>query len=164
MPKLDVDISKFRSPYNLINGFHSVPVSRLSCMKHAVSFGAQFGFGVYQDPIPAFAFAIYKMLSVVTAVDFNNYALRRTPVFKDLDSTEKANISFWIGMTFCSLLADKFLNIPRLIHAASYKKLGLLTVKSGRSLADFIGQDISNNWHHFTSSSASTWSKAISSS
>ncbi len=65
-----------------------------------------------------------------------------------LDATEKANISFWTGMTFAALVSEHCLRVPSVWHVASMIRSGRATLTPGtRVVADLLGQDHHGDWH-----------------
>jgi hypothetical protein len=96
----------------------------------------------------AVTLSAYKALAIMAAVDFGGAKLKRPAEYSMMDPSEKANISFWTGMTFASLVANDILDVPWLFHAAAFRRLGLLTVNPNtRSLTDLIGLDERREWH-----------------
>lgn len=65
-----------------------------------------------------------------------------------LDGSEKAAMSYWQGMVFAKLAAEKVLNIPWLAHADALEKSGVLKRKTGTDQrADMAGRDHQGLWH-----------------
>jgi hypothetical protein len=92
------------------------------------------------------AFASYKALAAKSSIDFSKSELELANGYEELEATEKANLSYWTGMTIASILADFALGVPRLLHASSYAPL-VGRDPSSKSLADLIGQDARGDWH-----------------
>lgn len=151
MPTLKTTASNFTGSYAGVNT--AIPrhlnVSKRRLMKFAKSVGLPILRTATPTPQHAIALATYKAQAVKCAVDFTTPRLARPTRYTNMDMSEKINISFWTGMVFAALLADQYLGISRLMHAASLKRSRLLTTTpgSGRSLADFVGQDQLGNWH-----------------
>ncbi|WP_394793857.1 hypothetical protein [Armatimonas sp.] len=118
-------------------------------MKFAVSVGLPILRVGTQSSEHAVALANYKAMAMKCAIDFTKDDFALPIDYLQLDPTEKVNISFWSGMVFAALVADEYLKVSRLLHAASFKQGGHLTTTgtAGRSLADFVGQDRDGNWH-----------------
>ena len=75
--------------------------------------------------------------------------LQRTNAAKTLDPTEKGAVSYFLGMTFCKLFADKLLHTPWLVHLDVCRPQ-LDPILSGRSRPDLVGQENdSGRWHGF---------------
>lgn len=140
--------SGFLSPYNGLNKLHRIPVSELSCLKSAITVGLPSSKAASLTSYHSIAFAIYKALAIITAIDFSRISLTRTLKYSHLDPTEKANISYWIGMTFSALIADALLDVTHLVHATTFSHLRLARINpKSRSLADLVGQEPSGKWH-----------------
>lgn len=77
--------------------------------------------------------------------------LRRTTAAKTLDPTEKGAVSYFLGMTFCKLLAARLLNTPWVLHLDVFRPV-LNPVLTGRSRPDLVGLESGGNrWHSFES-------------
>lgn len=150
MPKLSFEASEFKIPYQKLNGFHTFRVSKQRCLKVAQCVGIQIFSAVSPASSHAVALATYKAQAIKCAIDFTGTQLTRPKAYKEMDSSEKANISYWIGMTFSTLIADELLGVARLIHASSFEKRRLARINpKSRSLADLVGQDSTGEWHVF---------------
>lgn len=149
MPTLSVEASGFSStPYTGLNRTHSIKVSKRSCMKFAASIGLPIFSVASRTAGHAVTLATYKKLAIKCAIDFTGGSLTRPSAYTKMEQSEKANISYWIGMVFSALIADELLGISQLIHVGTLKKKRLIRVDpTSRSLADLVGQDSSGNWH-----------------
>jgi hypothetical protein len=63
----------------------------------------------------------------------------RTAAYHDLDATEKASVSYLIGMTTTKVFADLFLNTPWLMHLDRYRQAYGIALKPGRTRPDLVG-------------------------
>jgi len=149
MSKFEAIASSFGSTYGIVNGQHQVAVSKRRLLKFAANVGLQLVGVTKQKSQHTVALANYKALAMKCAVDFDGESLRLPVGYSRMDMSEKVNISFWTGMVFAAIVADDILGISCLVHAASFRRQGLLTVTegSGRRLADFVGQDRAKKWH-----------------
>jgi hypothetical protein len=149
MPTLQVRVSGFSGALAGINGNQPQQISRAQWLLSSVSVGTPMLRASTPLPMHAAAFALYRAMAANVAVDFSGAYIARPGTYVALDPTEKANISFWTGMTVANLLADRLLSIPTLMHAASLKASGGLTVANPASkvLADLVGQDTGGGWH-----------------
>lgn len=146
-------MSGFTGIHNTLNGTKDLKASKRRVLKKAQTFGMQFLSPGAPTPQHAVNLAAYKSLAVKMAMDFSSANLTRPTGYTGMDSTEKANISFWTGMTLAALVADQVLGVSRLLHAGSLTKrrkgtsrLVKVDPKSG-SLADLVGQDAATAWH-----------------
>ena len=77
--------------------------------------------------------------------------LSRTDAARTLDPSEKAAVSYFLGMTFCKLFATNLLNTPWLLHLDVCRPW-LNSILSSRSRPDLVGQEHgSNRWYAFES-------------
>ena len=75
--------------------------------------------------------------------------LWRTAAARTLDPSEKAAVSYFLGMTFCKLFATRLLNTPWLLHLDVFRPQ-LDPVLTSRSRPDLIGQKHgSGDWYAF---------------
>jgi len=145
---VSVRIADFPGAFSKINGWRSLSISKQKLIKFAVSMGQPLLRTGAPTPAHAIAFSAYKALAVKCSVNFNAGVIGWPSGYKQLDPTEKANISYWTGMSFAALLTDEYLGVARLLHASSFKagkRLG--TVTGSRKLPDLIGEDKSCQWH-----------------
>ena len=148
MPTVEVRVEDFGGPLAQINGLHSFDVSKQQCLKAAISVGLPMLADASPSSAHAVALASYKALTMKCALDFSRTSVCRPVEHAKLDQSEKVNISYWTGMTFAAIVAEKFLNVPRLLHASTLRRRGLLRTKGdSRSLADLVGQDQAGQWH-----------------
>jgi hypothetical protein len=92
------------------------------------------------------ALAAYRAAAVGCALEFGHARLTRVPRFRRLESTEQANIAYWIGMTFAGIAADEVLGVSKLIHATQAHGV-VLENPNSKSMADLVGQDAAQAWH-----------------
>lgn len=128
LPTLDVRLVDFQGRWATLNGHENMPVSELQVLKVACTVGVPIMMAASPTSTHAVTLAAYKALAIKAAVDFTGTELARPAEYVLMDPSEKANISFWTGMTFASLVANDILNIPWLWHATAFRRLGLLTV------------------------------------
>lgn len=148
MPTLSVKSSGFSPPFTKLNGNHSIQVSKRRCMKFTASIGLPLLKAASPTSGHAVALAAYKQLAIKCAIDFTGTSLTRPLAYKRMDQSEKANISYWIGMTFSALIADELLKVTHLVHASAFGRMRLARVNPiSRRLADLVGQDPSGAWH-----------------
>ena len=148
MPTLSIKASGFVDPYKAVNGTRTISVSKRQLMKFAASIGLPILRAASPTTRHAVALAIYKSLAIKCAVDFSSPSICRPSEYEHMDQSEKANISYWTGMTFAALLADECLGVSRLVHATAFGRLRLARVNPrSRRLADLVGQDDAGAWH-----------------
>ena len=146
MATLGIRARRFRNPFNTRNGPHQPNISRLKCIKYAQVVGNAHYSRAFNHSATATALASYRAMAVRCALDFTGTAVQRSNGYTSLESTEKMNLSYWIGMTFSAIAADVVLGVRRTFHAGIHPRVGRVNPAS-RSLADLIGQDVQNRWH-----------------
>jgi hypothetical protein len=144
MPCLPVTVSGFAS--GPTNGDSRLDISKRRFLKFAVSTGSPIFAATIGGPRLPVAFAAYKALAAKTSLDFTTTEFTLVDGYENLEPTEKANLSYWVGMTVAAIVADAVLGVPELLHASAYALLARRD-PSSRSLADLIGQDKARAWH-----------------
>jgi hypothetical protein len=145
---LEVKCTSFSAPYAGLNATHTLTVSKRRLLKHAVSIGQPLVRPGAATSKQAVLLASYKAVAIKCAIDFSSSSLSPDAHYFKMEQSEKANISYWTGMTLASLVADDILGVPRLIHAASASGIQIARANpASKSLADLVGQDRGNGWH-----------------
>jgi len=95
-------------------------------------------------------FAIQKWLALRSVIKIENQNLV-LPItnYKKFEQSEKSVLSYWAGMIFSKLVAEKELGIPYMAHARFLEEDHSLTrePKETKSWPDLVGLDNSMNWH-----------------
>jgi hypothetical protein len=130
-------------------GAKKIIVTEGECIHSAVTVGAPFFFVGAPPGNHAVQLAVYKSLALFLSVEVSATGIRRLKEYNALDSTEKRNLSYWLGMTFAGIAASRCLDVQYLVHAESMLKAKRLIKKrgAGKRLADLIGQDTAKRWH-----------------
>ena len=148
MPTLSVIVSDFTGPYASLNVSRPITVNERRAIKFAISIGLPILRTATPTSGHAVALAAYKSLAMKCAIDFTGPSLRQPRGYSNMDPSEKANISYWTGMAFAALISDQILGVPRLMHAAAFRRAQLARVNPlSRRLADLVGQDTRGAWH-----------------
>ena len=74
-----------------------------------------------------------------------------TDAYRDLDPSEKGAVSYFIGLTMCKLFAERFLDVPWLLHLDVYRSQLDPVLLRGRSRPDLVGQSLGRDWVVFES-------------
>lgn len=146
MPILDLDASNFPPSHNALNTKHAIQLSKLKAIKFAQTVGNAHYSPAYGRTQTALSLAAYRAMAVRCVLRFNQPTLQRLVPYKELEGTEKVNLSYWIGMTIAAVAADDLLGVPRLTHASKHSGILKVNPKS-RRLADLVGQDGPGGWH-----------------
>lgn len=115
----------------------------------ALTVGAPSYATAIQNILEAPAFALHKWYAIRSVAEINGNNIYLSPNHHNLDQSEKVVLSYWSGMIFAKLVAEKILHVPWMAHARILKKQGRLQVSppGTKSLPDLIGVDDSENWH-----------------
>jgi hypothetical protein len=73
-------------------------------------------------------------------------AITRADTYLGADPSEKANISYSLGMTLAKLYSEVSLATPRLLHYATYAGGYAITTAAGGSRPDLIGLTATGDW------------------
>ncbi|MDW7732877.1 MAG: hypothetical protein SCH66_10680 [Methanolobus sp.] len=149
MSKIKVSVSDFVDPFRGLNGSNKLNISKIHFLKYGMTAGMPLFGGPGVPPLQALTLAMYKAIGISCALDFTSPYLKRSSSYSNLDPTEQANISTWVGMAGAAFMADVNLDVSQLVHAGALRKNGALQVSDfkSRRLADFVGQDTNGNWH-----------------
>jgi len=148
MPKIEVNINSFGGIYSSLNGTKELNLSHRKCLKFATTVGLSSLRLAYSNSVVALAMAAYRAMAVKCCLDFSGSRVTVHADYLDLEASEKANISYWIGMTSAAVLADTYLNVPRLIHATQFRGTRFKRANpASRSLADLLGRDANGGYH-----------------
>jgi hypothetical protein len=146
MPVIKVEMSDFggrpKSQKNL-------NVSWLQFLKYGMTAGMPLFGGSGVHAFHALSLAVYKAIGITCALDFSGLEVTRSQSLPNLDPTEQANLSTWVGMCGAAIAADKLLGVSQLLHAGALYKNGKLTANNSNSrrLADLVGQNSAKEWH-----------------
>jgi hypothetical protein len=66
--------------------------------------------------------------------------------FKALDPSEKGAISYFLGISTAKLFAERYLDVPWLMHLDVYKKLLTPELTKGRAKPDLVGENSAGEW------------------
>lgn len=76
--------------------------------------------------------------------DENRVVLTRA--YRQLDPSEKGVVSFYSGMTFAKLYADKVLNIPWMMHISRYESAWSVSYGASTKRPDLFGCNVAGEW------------------
>jgi hypothetical protein len=145
MPTINYRAEKFSSGDPLLAGWHTITPSWQDIVWAAVSVG-KIGQG---DILANGPFSKYEILWRVFMVyaDLQQVGpnLIRSKAYDDLDPSEKAAVSFFLGMAFAKLAAEFLLDTPWLIHLDKIRRI-CPVVLDGRSRPDLVGWNSKNEW------------------
>ena len=150
MPTIPVTVASYPSPYSARNGSYPWKISRTRLEYAVISVGMLHFANAFASSSAA-QLSWGKAYCISSTCDWSKANLVTPPFYSSLDQSEKVNLSFWRGMAFAKIAAQRILGIGVLEHAASLLKAGALTVgiRAGSSLADLVGIDPSGAYHVF---------------
>lgn len=122
----------------------------------ALTVGRPSTYHVFRHGPSSFHEAIFRLSLVRMAIEQDWYGRPcRTAAFAALDPTEKGMVSYFLGMVFCKLFAEKRLGAPWLLHLDVFRnQIGARNL--GRSRPDLVGQTLSGDWLAFESKGRSS--------
>lgn len=173
MARLQYSARGFAAPYSSINtvpAWTSVEVSKASLVHAALTVGREHWSAVYAAP-PFSTYEAEFRSNLVRAFLMEYARSGRSPYWAaspaygrespagwvmapGLEPSEKGAVSFFLGMAMTSLLADRLLNVPWILHYSTYgPRFGVSpTSGAGRRLPDFIAfEPIQSKWFQFES-------------
>ncbi len=85
---------------------------------------------------------IYKAAYIRAHIVDSGNSFRRTPLYDNLDQSEKAQVSYLMGMALAQLFARKFLRVGWLVHLSTLD----VPILAASRRPDLVGRDSANNW------------------
>lgn len=76
-----------------------------------------------------------------------HYRLSRSEPYDVLDPSEKGAVSYFLGLTFAKLFAEKYLNVSWLMHLDVYRDALRPRNVHGGSKPDLVGFDTNGDWY-----------------
>lgn len=119
----------------------------------SVTVGAPSDAVARQNYLDAPAFAIHKWSAICSVLDFQNNRISLRKTHKMLDPSEKGVLSYWTGMVFAKLVAEKILHVPWAAHASilyqTLKKKDAMTLDplDTKSLPDLVCYEDIETYH-----------------
>ncbi|WP_048150532.1 hypothetical protein [Methanolacinia paynteri] len=100
--------------------------------------------------IPEFGY--HKIFAILTSLDCQNDEIIQNPACNNLEQSEKVVLSFWTGMIFAKIVAERILDVSWPTHVRMMQKECpediVFNSSDSNLLPDFIGKDNNtDNWH-----------------
>lgn len=146
MPKIKYKPSGFPpgSPSNLLNK-QDLNITLPELIWGCITVG-KFGlFDLTCFGVISFHEIFFKWHLILANLDITNGRFSKSFLYENLDPTEKAVVSYYLGMTFTKVFADKRLNTPWLYHVSKIDPL-YIAFHPGDSRPDLIGDDMNGDW------------------
>ena len=143
-----VNCKKFQDDYaHLNNELHDIQFSWPQLRHAVVTMGSPSLRAALPSTPHAFAFALHKIFALESVIDINQHgALQLPPRYEDLDQSEKAVLSYWLGMCVTKVVAAEILDVPWPVHLRHLMKAIRILMKD-KQFPDYVGIDSRDNWH-----------------
>lgn len=150
MARITVMCENFSGMYQSINGIHNLTVSLPAFFRAVVTVGFQRYRDLFRPGWRNFFYRFGMGLSVLSLLEQRNNALRISNAYRQLNGSEKVAVTYWYGMVFTKLIAEKVLNIPWLIHVDQLLESDILTISpTSNKRGDLVGKGLNGDWHVF---------------
>lgn len=148
MPKIKYKPSGFPpgSPSNLLNK-QDLNITLPELIWGCISVG-KFGlFDITYFGVKSFHEIFFKLHLFYANLDIDISSGRfiKSSLYDTLDPSEKAVVSYYLGMACTKVFSYKFFNTPWLYHLSNINLI-TITFMPGDSRPDLIGQDVKGNW------------------
>ncbi len=141
--RLSVEAAGF-DPSTGLNGSDIVAFKWNELLSAAITVG-RWRSDIFPTTQFAVADAVHRVSCFYAYCTLRNSRLVMSPLFYDLDATEKGIVSYYLGMSFAKLYAEKYLGVPWLMHISRYG--GRNAIKYlGKGRPDLFGPDKEGNW------------------
>jgi len=146
-PRISCEVSNFnlRDYPKLINQCRELNVSWADLIHASIMVGKS----AYAEVVRYGLSSKFEMLFKIAMLKANlieeNGGYVKSKLYLSLDPTEKAAISYYLGMTMSYVVANKLLGIKRLVHLDNMRKAKRICF-SGPMRPDLIGEDNTDEW------------------
>lgn len=151
MAQIEIDGSNFRGAFVRLNGYSRLDISRLDFVRAIFTLGAlnrnNLFRGRWWRGIP---YRLFSGIGCLYLLNFSRTSVMLDSAFKELDMSEKSAASYWMGMGFTKLVAERLFTVPWLAHVDSLISNGSLIISPpGGKRGDLAGYDGTGGWHIF---------------
>ena len=138
----------FPAPLAQINGQRILDVTKRRFMRAVLTVGLQRFGDVVKLGWPGVLHRLGICFSVLAFLERRQEGLCLARSHEELESSEKAGLSFWYGMAMAKIVADSELDIPWLAHVDHLRARGILTTTStSKEKGDMAGVSRTGDWH-----------------
>ena len=139
--------SNFSLPYISMNGYGDLSCSWWDLMRAAITVGRQGWRDVLKHGRYSYLEIIYRATMIRANMDQSSTIspydfLVKTPVYRNLDLSEKSAVSYFTGLTMAKLFSEKLLRVPWLAHVDLLKNIWF----SSANRPDLIGMNFNQDW------------------
>lgn len=119
----------------------------------AITVGRGGWFDVIRFGTPSTYEILFRACLLKTAIQASSTArsFEWTGAYRNLDPSEKGAVSYFIGLMMCKLFAERFLDVPWILHLDVYRSQLNPVLLRGRSRPDLVGQSLGGDWVVFES-------------
>ena len=119
----------------------------------AITVGRGGWFDVVRFGNPSMYEILFRACLLKTAIQASSTGrtFKWTRAYRNLDPSEKGAVSYFIGLTMSKLFAERFLDVPWLLHLDVYRSQLNPVLLRGRSRPDLVGQSLGSDWVVFES-------------
>ena len=130
------------------HGSHSMNVTWAELFWAAITVGRKNRASVIQHGYHSRLEIIYRFAMIGANLSYSDRdEFAKTDAYKSLDPSEKSAISYFLGLSFAKLAAEKLLGIPWLVHLDCFSDLSIDLRNNRRP--DLIGEDYQGRWGVF---------------
>ncbi|TET44555.1 hypothetical protein E3J62_09945 [candidate division TA06 bacterium] len=145
---VEIYASNFSGAYAHVNGQSTERVSMLDIVRAIITVGAQGPLDLvrhgWRTLLPRLGRALISMACLQS--NRGNWGLAES--FHCLEQSEKATTSYWLGVSFTKLTAERKLGVSWLAYVDHLHSCGVVITSPGtRKRGDFLGRDQRGAWH-----------------
>ena len=131
-----------------LHGSHSVNVTWAELVWAAITVGRKSWGDVIQHGSQSWLEIVYRSAILMANLSSSpRGGFTKTDAYKSLDPSEKSAISYFLGLSFAKLAAQRLLEIPWLVHLDCFSDLPIGL--KGNRRPDLIGENFSGKWGVF---------------
>lgn len=145
--KIPYELQDFICPY-LNNLTSELSVTKAQLLHAAYTVGKRNYDDVYSNSYYSNREVEFRTSIVEAFLCENDAFLQRSPIYENLDPSEKGFINYFNGLTLSKLFCQQLFDFPWMMHLDVYLKGNDIIIGSeeGQSRPDLIGIDSSNDW------------------
>jgi hypothetical protein len=140
---LSYNASGFPRPFpRTLSGWHTIQFTWPELVRNAIKVGKPDWYHVVRHGIASLHEMLFRRhLIFANLTSTTSGELARSAVYEWLDPSEKGAISYFLALTATSLLAERLVNLPWLVHLAVFRHMLPRIVTSGSRRPGLVGYD-----------------------
>lgn len=148
MPNIKLTAQNFSGTFAALNSTTNVSLSHVQFLLASLTLGFQRLGGFYKSGFRSMFHRFGIGMSSLAYFEDHRGNWKLADDYNKLDASEKSAMSYWQGMVFAKLIAERHLNVPWLAHVDDMRAKGLLTTTAPtKERGDLVGRDRSGAWH-----------------